>query len=115
MRGLRPRPTPGRPPQLDASEKRELISLLKAGSLEAGYKTDMWTLRRVAQVIEQNFGVNYHPCHVWRVLHGMNWSCQKPERRALQRNEKQIAAWKVVRWEGIKKNEQTWGPSGLRG
>jgi transposase len=113
LKGLRPRPTPGRPPKLSSSQKKRLTSLLMTGPLAAGYRTDLWTLRRVAQLIRRQWGVVYHPCHVWRLLTSLGWSCQKPERRALQRDDAAIAQWKRSRWPHIKKRRATWGPSGL--
>src|SRR5262245_51434462 len=81
-RGLVPKPTPGRPPRLALAEKRRLVKLLTRGALHAGYRTDLWTLPRVTELIHQEFGVRYHSAHVWKVLTALGWSCQKPERRA---------------------------------
>lgn len=111
--GLRPKPTPGRPPKLREPQKRRLAKLLVAGPVAAGHRTDLWTLKRVAQVIRKQFRIHYHPNHVWRLLQGMGWSCQKPERRALQRDDAAIATWKRSRWPHIKKRRTTGGPSGL--
>ena len=113
VRGLKPQPTPGRPPKLTKAQKSRLVQVLLNGPLAAGYRTDLWTLSRVAKVIHKQFGVQYHPSHVWKLLVGLGWSCQKPERRALQRDEEEIAHWKRYRWPHIKKRRQTWGPSGL--
>jgi transposase len=63
----------------------------------------LWTLPRVAEVIARTFGVRYHPAHVWKILHGEGWSCQKPERRARERNEAAIQRWRTERWPHIKK------------
>jgi len=60
---------------------------LRQGARQHGYSTELWALPRVAEVIVEHFGVVYHPGHVWRVLRGMGWRCQKPERRARQRDE----------------------------
>jgi transposase len=57
----------------------------------------------VAAVIARTFGVTYHPAHVWRILRGEGWSCQKPERRARERDEAAIQRWRVERWPHIKK------------
>jgi len=57
----------------------------------------------VAEVIRRTFEVRYHPNHLWRFLRSLGWSCQKPQRRALQRNEAAIAHWKRYRWPHIKK------------
>lgn len=79
-RALKAKPHPGRPPGLSTEQKKELEQVLLAGPRAAGYDTDLWTLVRIAQVIERLFGVKYHPGHVWYILRGMGWSCQKPER-----------------------------------
>jgi transposase len=113
LTGLQPRPTPGRPPKLSLSQKKRLVTVLLKGPLAAGYRTDLWTLNRVAQMIRKQFGVAYHPCHVWKLLGSLGWSCQKPERRALQRDEGAIAHWKRYRWLHINKRRATWRPSGL--
>jgi len=57
----------------------------------------------VATVITRTFGVTYHAAHVGRLLAACGWSCQKPERRALERDEDAIAHWKRHRWSAIKK------------
>jgi len=51
-----------------------------------GYANDLWTTPRIASVIAYEFGVDYHPTHGSRILPDLGWSCQKPERRALERN-----------------------------
>ena len=112
-RGLRPKPTPGRPPKLAAAQKRKLLSVLGQGPLRVGYATDLWTLGRVAELIHRAFGVRYHPAHVWKLLTGLGWSCQKPERRAVERDEAAIARWKREAWPRIKKRRTTWRPSRL--
>ena len=96
-------PSPWRPPKLSTGQKRRLVSCLLRGPLACGYRTDLWTTRRVAEVIRKTFAVRYHPNAIWRVLRGLGWSCQKPQRRALQRNEAAIVHWKRYRWPHIKK------------
>jgi transposase len=103
LKGLLPKPTPGRPPKLSATQRERLRKLLQGGPPAAGYETELWTLRRVAELIESEFRVSYHPCHVWRVLKKMGWSCQKPERRARERDEDAIERWRLRRWPHIKK------------
>jgi transposase len=113
-RGLAPKPTPGRPPGLSPSQKGQLVRLLVKGPLRAGYSTDLWTLARVATLIQQEFGIRYHPGHVWKLLTGLGWSCQKPERRALERDEAAIARWKYTEWPRIKKRRPPRRPPRLR-
>lgn len=115
LQELRAKPTPGRPPRLSQRQKQQLVKRLLQGPLAAGYPTDLWTLQRVADLVERRFGVAYHPCHVWKLLTSLGWSCQKPERRARERDEAAIERWKRSRWPRIKKTRRTWGPSRLRG
>ena len=114
VRGLRPKPIPGRPSRLSAVQKQRLVTLLGRGPLRAGYRTDLWTLPRVAGVIREHFGVRYHPAHVWKLLTGLGWSCQKPERRAVERDEPAIARWKRTAWPRIKKRRSPGGPPRVR-
>jgi len=103
LAGLRARPIPGCPPRLSAKRKRQLERLLLQGPLKAGYKTDLWTLPRIAKLIQRSFQVRYHPGHVWKILRALHWSCQKPERRAYQRDEAAIARWKRYQWPQIRR------------
>jgi transposase len=113
-RGLRPKATPGRPSRLSAVQKQKLVTLLGRGPLRAGYRTDLWTLPRVAAVISQHFSVRYHPAHVWKLLTKLGWSCQKPERRAVERDEPAIARWKQTAWPRIKKRRPPGRPPRVR-
>jgi transposase len=97
------KPHPGRPARLTAAQRRRLAKLLLQGAGRHGYSTDLWTLARVAEVIAVNFGVEYHPGHVWYVLRSMRWSSQKPQRRAREPDEQAIARWRREDWPRIKK------------
>jgi transposase len=77
--------------------------LLSKNALSFGYRTDLWTTARIAEVIEREFAVRFHRAHVSRLLSALGWSCQKPERRALERDEERIAHWKRYRWPALKK------------
>jgi hypothetical protein len=49
-------------------------------------------------MVEREFGVRYHPDHIGRLMHSLGWTPQKPERRALERNEEEIERWKQEEW-----------------
>jgi transposase len=100
---LRAKPAPGRPRRLSARQRTRLVKLMLQGPTAHGYGTELWTLPRVADLIARTFGVRYHPAHVWKILRGEGWSCQKPERRARERDEAAIRRWRVERWPHIKK------------
>jgi transposase len=93
----------GRPARLDAAMRKQLAQGLLAGARSHGYATELWTLPRIAKLIEEQFGFSYSTSQVSRLLAGMGWSCQRPEKRALQRDEKAIRRWKAQRWPGLKK------------
>lgn len=100
---IKSKPTPGRTAKLSRAQRNKLVKLLLKGPKTAGYKTNLWTLKRIAQLIKKHFGVRYHPCHVWKLLQNLDWSCQKPEDRASQRDEDAIKKWKRYKWPWIKK------------
>jgi transposase len=93
----------GRKPQLDAADLRRLEAGLKRGPEALGYATSLWTGRRVAELIERQCGVSYHPAHVWRILRRLGWSCQRPTGRALERDAAALRRWKRQGWPEIKK------------
>lgn len=102
-RALRQAGRAGRKPRLTAQQKAKLEQRLLAGPERLGYDTSLWSSERVADLIEQEFAVRYHPGHVWKILVSLGWSCQRPVGRALERNEKAIRHWKKITWPDIKK------------
>ena len=109
--GLRPKPVPGRPPKITAAQKEKLVALLAKGAMANGYRTELWTTARIAEMIERHFGVTYHRDHIGRLMASLGWSYQKPERRALQRDEAAIEEWKTRQWPAIKKTPSGWAPT----
>ena len=101
--GLGVQPGSGRKPRLTADDIERIKAALKRGPEALGYETGLWTAWRVADLIERECGVTYHPGHVWKVLRALGWSCQKPTGRALERNEGAIQRWKKERWPELKK------------
>jgi transposase len=93
----------GRPARLQPRQIEELKTTLKEGPGAHGFATELWTSERVARVIQNRFGVKYHPDHVCRLLGAMGWSCQRPTTRALQRDEAAIRKWKRSEWPKFKK------------
>ena len=93
----------GRKPELSKADLERLGALLQKGPEALGYETPLWTCWRVGHLIENAFDVKYHRGHVWKVLDGLGWSCQRPTGRARERNEEAIRQWKRVRWPAIKK------------
>ena len=94
----------GRKSRLNAAQLEQVESALVNGAAANGYQTDVWTLPRVAEVIQHVTGVSYHPGHVWYVLRDqLDWTCQRPARRAIERNDEAIEHWVKKRWPQLKK------------
>lgn len=93
----------GRPNRLTKAMLERIEKALLQGAPAHGFNSELWTLERVAQVIERVAGVHYHPGHVWRVLRELGWSLQKPTTRARERDEREIARWKKTVWPRLKK------------
>jgi transposase len=110
---LAAKPTPGRPPRLNALQRRRLRSRLIRGALANGYETDLWTCPRIVELIQRCYGVAYHVDHIPRLMARMGFSCQKPERRALERDEQEIRRWVEVEWSRLKKRHTPPSPSGV--
>ena len=100
---LEMRKSSGRPAKLDQAAKQELIRKLEKGALAAGFPTAQWTQARVKKVLEREFGVSYHQNYISRLLDELGWSVQKPEARAIERDEELIQVWLSKDWPRIKK------------
>ncbi len=94
----------GRPAQLDDKQLDALRLALLQGPLAHGFGTELWTLKRVRALIERLYGVRFSEVHVWRLLGAMGVSSQKPERRAIERDESAVLAWKRKTWPALKKS-----------
>ena len=77
---------------------------LLAGAVANGFPTELWTLARVAKLIEREFGVAYSTVNVWRILRELGFSSQRPAGRAIQRDEAAIKQWRTKRWPALKKS-----------
>jgi transposase len=94
----------GRMPRLTAGQLRRVDQALRKGPRAYGLGTDLWTLDRVAAVIEAETGVAYHPGHVWKLLRDkLGWTRQRPARRAVERDDDAVARWVAHDWPRIKR------------
>ena len=93
----------GRLPKVTPTQLAHVERALERGPKANGFPTELWTLARVADVIERTTGVRYHPGHVWRVLRQMGWSRQRPARRAVERDDEAVERWVNDRWPRLKK------------
>jgi len=101
--GLAAKRHPGPKPKLSAYQRKLVGRRLLKGAKANGFSTDLWTCPRIADLIERCYGVRYHVDHIPRLMASLGWSCQKPEKRAVERNETRIAQWVAKDWPRIKK------------
>src|SRR4051812_27709130 len=111
LEALRAHPSPGRPPKLAPAQKRLIPEFLWHGAEAYGFRGEVWTCARVAQVIEEEFDVRYHKDHVGKLLQELHWTPQVPIRRAIQRDEEAIRRWRDEGWPGLQRR----GAAGGRG
>jgi len=103
IEALRRRKVPGAPPKLTSQQRSHLPELLAQGGQAFGFRGDLWTQPRVAELVRRQFGVSYHPSQIGRILRACGWSRQKPVHRASQRDEAAIQRWREEEWPRIKK------------
>jgi transposase len=93
------------PAQLD-----ELAAVLEAGPAGQGWADQCWTLARITEVIWRRFGAEYTLAGADLLVHRIGWSVQFPARRAAERDEAAIAAWRQEVWPVVKEPRRTWAP-----
>jgi transposase len=77
---------------------------MRQGARAHGFRNELWTLARIATVIDRPFGITYCPSGVWYLLRRLGWRPQKPARRARERDEEAIATWPKAAWPALKKS-----------
>ena len=106
VEALEAHPPTGVSPRLTEEQKAHIPELLAKGAVSCGFRGDVWTAIRVAEVIAKTFGVRYHRDHVGKLIREAGWSRQKPVERASQRNEEVLKQWSRERWPQIKKSRR---------
>jgi transposase len=97
------RRAPGPAPRLTAAQVARIPEFLWHGPEAYGFRGRVWTRKRIARVIEEEFDVRYHPGHVGRLLAELGWTPQMPIRRASQRDESAIRWWRDVTWPELRR------------
>lgn len=103
---LRAQPQRGGPARLVPEQKRLIPDFLGHGAEAYGFRGEVWTCRRIAKVLVQEFGVSYRRSQVSRLLKELEWTPQVPLTRAHQRDEQAIKRWRVEVWPEIKRRAQ---------
>lgn len=98
---------PGRIPKLSAQQWRQVLSMLQRSPQEHGYDAYLWTTPLMARLIQEQFDVHYHHDYIGEMLHKLGWSCQRPAKRARERDENAIALWREQQWPALLKKAGT--------
>jgi transposase len=99
--------------KLTPAQLRELEAVLDAGPAAWGWQDQCWTLARIAELVHDRFGIEYTLAGLDVLLHRLGWSVQVPARRAAERDEAAIAAWREETWPVIKGRRRTWAPGSV--
>jgi transposase len=101
---LRTRGPTGRRPKVADDQLQAIQQGLLEGALAHGFATNVWTLDRIAVLIQGLTGVALSNPSVWRLLRErLGWSVQRPQRQATERDEEAIQHWVASGWPRIKK------------
>jgi transposase len=100
---LRAMPSRGRPARLDEQQLQALGRMLLDKPTDHGFGTELWTLKRIGVLIERQYSVKFSQTHIWRILGSLGFSVQRPERRAIERDDDAVQTWKRKTWPGLKK------------
>jgi transposase len=104
IESLAARKAPGNSRKLTPKQERKLVQLLMRGAIANGFDTERWTLKRVRELIQQRFEIDYSISSADRVLKRLGWSAQQPATQAAERDEELVRAWLSKDWDRIKKS-----------
>lgn len=93
----------GRPARLSFEQRRRLAEMLLKTPIECGFDKYLWTQQLIADLVQREFGVSYHHDHIGVILQQMGFTHQKPARRARERDEAKIQAWRQETWPALQK------------
>jgi transposase len=96
--------------KLTPVQLRELEAVMDTGPAAWGWEDQCWTLARIGELVRERFRVDYTLAGLDVLLHRIGWSVQVPARRAAERDEAAIAAWRQETWPVIKGRRRTWAP-----
>jgi transposase len=100
--GLAARPVPGRPRKLTPAQETVVLSWLADSPTKYGFANELWTAKRVAEVIQWNWGIGFNPHYLSAWLRERDITPQKPQRVAAERNPEVIRRWLEMDWPRIK-------------
>lgn len=77
VRSLETKRSPGRPPKLTKTQKKELAEIIDKGPAEAGFLSNCWRSPMIQHLIYEKFGTFYSVHYISQLLKNMGFSYQK--------------------------------------
>lgn len=109
-KGLRAKPPPGRPRKLTRRQERTVLTWFLKSPRSFGYATDLWTARRVAEVIRRKWSVEFNPRYLNAWLADRDITPQKPQRVAREADQAAIQRWRTHDWRRLQNGRNASGP-----
>lgn len=100
---------------MSATQREQLADILDSGPVAYGLNTGVWTSPLLAQIVAEEFDVQYHPGHVRRLLGQMNFSVQRPKTRLVQADPYKQNRWIRYTHPNLKKSPRRRGDDRVRG
>ena len=108
LEGLKKRKARGAEPKLNTEDKKQIISWLTKSAMEFGFETPLWDCKRIQRMIKQELNKKIAISNLWKNLRRWNLTPQKPEKLALERNQRKVNLWVRKEWPKIEKHCQRW-------
>ncbi len=105
----------GRPERLSKEQHQTLADILERGPVAYGFHSGVWTCPMVCRIIEEEFSIRYHPAHVSRILHGLEFSVQRPKKILARADKTLQSRWSRYKYPDVKKKPKAKGPSSSLG
>jgi len=93
----------GRKRKISENDLQHLHDILESGPVAYGLDTAVWTSPIIAALIEEEFGISYHPGHVRKVLKKMGFSVQRPTTKLVDADPSEQNKWIRYTYPNLKK------------
>ena len=95
-------------PKLNKEDRKQIISWLKKSAMEFGFETPLWDCKRIQRMIKKELNKGIAISNLWENLRRWNLTPQKPEKVALERNQRKVTEWINTEWPEIEEHRRRW-------
>lgn len=108
LNSLKSKKANGPEPKLTNKDRKKIISVVKKSAMDFGFETPLWTCKRLQQIIKNELHKEIDISNIWRWLISWGFTNQKPERDALEKNQREVNKWLKEEWPKIEKHRRKW-------